>query len=91
LAVELSIISNFLLNNFWTFKTRKTQDRIRIKGLKFNLVSLVSLVISYGTFIAMGAVFPRLSPQWDQLAGIVPAMLVNYFFNAYWTFREPDR
>lgn len=87
-AIELSIITNFLLNNYWTFAARKTGDRIRTRGLKFNLVSLVSLVISYGTFVALGVLAPRLSPQWDQLIGIVPATLVNYFCNAYWTFRE---
>ena len=87
-AIEFSIISNFILNNFWTFKHRKTKDRIRIKGLKFNLVSIVSLIVSYTTFIMMGMFFPRLSPLMDQLVGIGPAMLVNYFFNTYWTFRE---
>lgn len=87
-AIEVSIITNFLLNNYWTFKHRKTKDRTRIKGLKFNIVSLLSLVVSYATFIAMARLLPRASPQWHQLIGIPPAMLVNYFFNAYWTFRE---
>ena len=94
-AIEVSIIWNFLLNNYWTFKERRTRDRTRIKGLKFNLVSLASLGVSFTTFIVMSLFFPRLSPQIDQLAGIVPAVLVNYFLNSYWTFRahpdpEPD-
>jgi dolichol-phosphate mannosyltransferase len=87
LAIETSIVTNFILNNYWTFSHRKTRDRTHIKGLKFNIVSLLSLVVSYGTFIAMGLLLPRVSPQWDQLIGIAPAMLVNYFFNTYWTFR----
>jgi len=97
LAIEVSIVWNFLLNNYWTFKERRTRDRTRIKGLKFNLVSLASLGVSFTTFIALSLFFPRLSPQVDQLAGIVPAVLVNYFLNSYWTFRahldpepEPD-
>ena len=32
--------------------------------------------------------FPHLPPQVHQLAGIAPAMLVNYFLNSYWTFRS---
>jgi dolichol-phosphate mannosyltransferase len=87
LAIEVSIIWNFLLNNYWTFKERRTRDRTRIKGLKFNLVSLVSLGVSFITFIAMTLFLPRVPPQVDQLVGIVPAMLVNYFLNSYWTFR----
>jgi dolichol-phosphate mannosyltransferase len=88
IAIECSIISNFFLNNYWTFKERKTKDRTGIKGLKFNIVSLLSLLVSYATFIGMGILFPRVSLQWNQLVGIAPAMLVNYFCNIYWTFRE---
>ena len=87
-AIEVSIVWNFLLNNYWTFKERKTRDRTRIKGLKYNLVSLATLGVSFATFSLMSVLVPRLSPQIDQLAGIVPAVLVNYFLNSYWTFRS---
>ena len=90
LAIELSIIWNFVLNNYWTFKDRKTRDRTRVKGLKYNLVSIVSLGVSFATFIAMSMLVPRASPEIDQLAGIVPAVLVNYFLNSYWTFRSHE-
>jgi len=86
-AVEVSIIWNFLLNNYWTFRERKTSERTRIKGLKYNLVSVVSLGVSFATFLALSIFAPRLSPTVDQVAGIVPAVLVNYFLNSYWTFR----
>ncbi len=91
LAVEVSIVWNFLLNNYWTFRERKTKDRVRIKGLKYNLVSIASLGVSFATFTAMTLLVPRASPMIDQLVGIVPAVLVNYFLNSYWTFRShPD-
>jgi dolichol-phosphate mannosyltransferase len=88
LAVEVSIIWNFVLNNYWTFKDRRTRDRVRIKGLKYNLVSIASLGVSFATFTAMTLLVPRASPMVDQLVGIVPAVLVNYFLNSYWTFRS---
>jgi len=87
-AIEVSIIWNFFLNNYWTFRERKTRDRTRIKGLKYNLVSLATLGVSFGTFSLLTVLMPRLSPELDQLAGIVPAVLVNYFLNSYWTFRS---
>ncbi len=93
LAVEVSIIWNFFLNNYWTFRERRTRDRVRIKGLKYNLVSIASLGVSFATFTAMTLFVPRASPVLDQLVGIVPAVLVNYFLNSYWTFRshpEPE-
>jgi dolichol-phosphate mannosyltransferase len=90
LAIEVSIVANFLLNNYWTFRGRATRDRVRIKGLKFNAVSLAALAISYGTFVLLSLLFPTTAPQVHQLIGIVPATAVNYFLNSYWTFRAAD-
>lgn len=43
-AIELAIISNFLLNNWLVFKTIKFNSKIR-RFLKFNTCSLGSLLI----------------------------------------------
>ena len=88
IAIELSIVWNFLLNNYWTFRRRKTGVRTRIRGLKFNLVSFTALGVSYGTFVVLSLAFPETAPHVHQLIGILPAMLVNYFLNSYWTFRH---
>lgn len=88
IAIEISIVANFLFNNYWTFRGRKTKDRVRIKGLKFNAVSLAALGVSYATFVAFSSAFPAMPPQIPQLVGIIPATLVNYFLNSYWTFRD---
>jgi len=91
IAIEISIIFNFLFNNYWTFRWRKSKERVRIKGLKFNAVSLVALGVSYSTFLAISTAYPQMSPQIPQLLGIIPATLVNYFLNTYWTFKhEPS-
>ena len=90
IAIELSIISNFLLNNYWTFRHRRTKDRTRIRGLKFNLVSILALGVSYGTFVALSLVFPDTRAQIHQLIGIIPATLINYLLNSYWTFGKAE-
>jgi dolichol-phosphate mannosyltransferase len=87
-AIEASIVSNFLLNNYWTFRQRRTGSRVRIRGLKYNAVSLFALLISFGTFVALRFLQPNGSPIVHQFAGIVPATVVNYFLNSYWTFRQ---
>jgi dolichol-phosphate mannosyltransferase len=88
IAIEASILWNFFLNNLWTFRWRETNDSIQIKGVKFNAVSLVALIVSYSTFVAVSTAFPTVPPQLSQAAGIIPALFVNYFLNAYWTFRS---
>jgi len=88
IAIEVSIITNFLLNNYWTFSKRAMNDKIHIRGLKFNIISFAALVVSYTTFLLLSAFDPRGIPQVHQAVGIVPATLVNYFLNSYWTFKS---
>lgn len=45
ISTEIAIINNFLLNNYWTFKYRKTKTNIWQKLGIFNAVSLGGLVI----------------------------------------------
>jgi len=88
IAIELSIVSNFLINNYWTFGGRNLAGRTRIRGLKFNLVSVLTLTLSYGTFALLFWLFPQAHPVLLQGFAILPGTLANYFLNIYWTFRE---
>ncbi len=88
IAIEVSILWNFFLNNMWTFRWRESADSIQLKGVKFNAVSLIALFVSFSTFVAFSKAFPALPPQLSQAAGIIPALFVNYFLNAYWTFKS---
>jgi dolichol-phosphate mannosyltransferase len=88
LAIEVSIITNFFLNNFWTFSQRDMNDKIHIRGLKFNVVSVIALVVSYSTFLLLSVLDPNGIPQVHQAISIVPATVINYFLNSYWTFKE---
>lgn len=87
-AVELAIASNFMLNNFWTFRRREKKDPFHLRGLKFNLVSIMTLCVSTLAFVLTARIFRPLSPQICQLAGVLPASLLNYILNSRWTFGE---
>ena len=87
IAIELSIVSNFLMNNYWTFADRAMLGRKRIRGLKYNLVALATLALSYATFVALSIPFPQASPVLLQACSIAPAAALNYFVNSSWTFR----
>ena len=90
IAIESSVLSNFALNNAWTFRWRLTADSLHIKGLKFNAVSLLALGLSYGSFVLLSILFPDVPPQLNQFIGIIPATLINYFLNSYWTFKDTE-
>jgi dolichol-phosphate mannosyltransferase len=86
IAIESSIFTNFLGNNYWTFRRRSLGSGIHVRGLRFNVVSIASLTISYGTFVILSRAFPAVVPQVHQFISVIPAALVNYFMNSYWTF-----
>ena len=88
IAIELSIISNFLLNNYWTFGSRELTGKRRVRGLKYHLVSLVSLMLSYGTFVLLSVLFHDVPLVILQGCAIAPAGVLNYSVNSLWTFRE---
>ena len=72
IAIKLSIISNFLINNHWTFADRDLGGAKRIRGLKFNVVSLLSLAVSYGTFLLLSLGLRQVAPVWLQGLAIAP-------------------
>jgi dolichol-phosphate mannosyltransferase len=86
LAIEVSILWNFLYNNYWTFRMKCKPGHAHIRGLKFNVVSILALSISFVTFSASAFIFPDSPPQIHQLVGILPDSIVNYLLNSYWTF-----
>lgn len=88
LSVEISIIWNFFLNNYWTFRESESTDAVHIKGMKFNAVSLLALFVSYGTFVVLMCLMPAINVYIAQFIGIVPATVVNYTLNSSWTFRK---
>ncbi|MDD2822930.1 MAG: GtrA family protein [Candidatus Daviesbacteria bacterium] len=44
-SAEIAVVNNFIWNNFWTFKYRKTKTNLGQKFLIFNLVSVGGIVI----------------------------------------------
>jgi dolichol-phosphate mannosyltransferase len=53
LSVEISIITNFLLNDVWTFADRRGRSGAWARFLKFHVVSLVGAVVNWGVFAAL--------------------------------------
>lgn len=88
ISIETSIISNYLLNDYFTFSDRRsggTGSLIR-RFLKFNLISLAGLGINLSTLwllTSIAGVYYLLS----NLVGIALATLWNYLVNSWWTWK----
>ena len=91
LAVELAILNNFLLNEFWTFAdaTAKSADsRTRvIRFLRFNGTCVWGAVFNVGTFLGLREVV-QLPVALAGLAGVAVGYVWNYGVNANTTWLD---
>ena len=85
LAIEISILSNFFLNNFWTWKDQKEESLFK-RFIKYHAVTLISGIINYLILISLTAL--GIHYFISNLIGIGIGSLVNFLFNHYWTFQK---
>jgi dolichol-phosphate mannosyltransferase len=86
-GIEVSIITNFLLNDFITFADRRTGKTRSLFGrlLKYNLVGLSGAAINYA--IAAILITIGLNIYIADFIGILVAFLWNYTFSTSWAWK----
>lgn len=87
IAIELSIISNFLLHDNWTFKYRGKAESTLRRFLKFNISSSASPAIQLTSILFFARVF-KLHEQIGLAIGVVIGLSVNYFLNLFWVWKQ---
>jgi dolichol-phosphate mannosyltransferase len=88
ISIETSIISNFVLNDYFTFRDRRSPQvkSFLNRLLKFNLVSLAGLGFNMGVLWLLTEVF-GIYYLLSNLCGIAVATLWNYLVNTWWTWK----
>ncbi len=97
-STEIAIVNNFLLNNFWTFKYRRTSTNIWQKLGIFNLVSLGGLIIAVGIvkllyniygngFVEIGSLKLAYN-NFFFFATIPPVLIWNFTMNHFITWKN---
>jgi dolichol-phosphate mannosyltransferase len=76
LAIEVSIISNFILNDLWTFRDRR-HGHIAVRLLKFNGLMMIGLVVNLA-ILYVGTTYFQIHYAISNLIGIGAAFLVRY-------------
>jgi putative flippase GtrA len=87
LAVELSILNNFVWNDRWTFATRTPSRGPMQRLAQFNLVSALGLLITTSITVVL---VQQLGVQYllSNVCGIAVATGCNFLANARWTWRS---
>jgi dolichol-phosphate mannosyltransferase len=91
-GIEVSIITNFILNDSFTFKDRRNGHNKSFVNrlLRFNLISLIGVLINIGIYSLITGVFGlnNLAERlFANFVGIVIAFLWNYLMNTNWTWK----
>ena len=70
IAIEVSIVSNFVLNDRWTFKVQASQQAQSWlnRALRFQLVSMVGASLQWVTFLIFNVLWVYLGVSTDPLA-----------------------
>ena len=85
ISIEVSILTNFLLNEHWTFRDKRGSGRMLSRGIKFNGVSFVAMALNIAVLFALTQ-YTGLYYMLSELIGIGAGFLVNFFLNLKWTW-----
>ena len=85
IAVELAVISNFLLNSNWTFACQPSLPRFA----KFNVASLAGLVVNVTAVLLLTRLGLYLLAA--DLIGVTVGFAVNYVFSVLWVWGRAVR
>jgi len=86
LATETAILSNFVLNDRWTFRAAARRHRFLARLGRFNSVSLVGMAITAGLLLLLTS-YAGLHLLLANLLAVSGAMFWNYVGNSRWTWR----
>jgi putative flippase GtrA len=79
IAIEVSIVTNFILNDIWTFRDRRHGSFVS-RFLKFNGLMLIGLAVNLGILFA-GTNYLSVNYALSNLFGIGAAFLVRYWLS----------
>ena len=88
IATEISIINNFLLNNFWTWKDNpaKTKRSFAARLLKYNSSMIITGIAQNMMMIFLTELF-EINDLISKFIAIVIITFVNYAIHYFWTFK----
>jgi len=88
ISIESSIITNFILNNLFTFydRTSPVPNSFSSRLMKFNFIALVGLGLNIGVLWLFTEVF-GIYYLVSEMGGIVAATLWNYVLSTWWVWK----
>jgi putative flippase GtrA len=89
IAIEVSILTNFAMNDLWTFRDTRT-GHFAVRLVKFNLLMLAGLVVNL-VIVDIGTVYFGITPTIANLIGIGVAFFLRYALSVKYTWMRTER
>ena len=90
-AIGVSIFTNFVLNNYWTWKDNSTKNKYSFvhRMWRYYITASLSAVINYITLIVLSEYF-GIYYLIANLIGIGIGMIFNFGLGEFWVFKNED-
>ncbi len=90
IAIEASMINNFLLNDNWTFKNRRKKGKNNFFKRLANWHIARGLTLLLNFFILWSLTSIGIHYLISNLFGIAVATLLGYFWSLNWVWKKPE-
>lgn len=87
IAIELSILSNYFLNDVWTLKFRRATIPVYRRLLRFHAAAALAGSLNYLLLLIL-IYYMQVYDILANVIGISTGMLVNYTLNPIWTWHK---
>lgn len=87
IAIELSILSNFILNDNWTWQDRK-KGHLFTRLFRYNMSTAFSSIFINMTFLLLLKEWMGCAYLLANLAGIGFGVIFNFMVNSVWTYGQ---
>ena len=88
LAIEVSILTNFVLNDLWTFRDRR-HGHIAVRLAKFNGLMIIGLAVNLAVLYACAS-YLGIYFALSNLVGIGVAFLVRYWLSVKYAWIKKE-
>jgi len=88
IAIETSIVSNFLLNNYWTFKHRVKKLSMYRRLINFHIAAGISGILFYYLFFLFLTTVLEVNDVLSIMVATITGTISNYTINSLWTWRK---
>jgi len=87
IAIELSVLANFIFNNLWNLKTKEGGPGLFRKMFKYHGIAAVGATVNYAALLLLFYKF-GFHDITANFIGIVLSIFINYGMNAYFSWKE---